>query len=219
MTVMNIKISDIKIGNRQRELDLDNVEKLSKQIIESGLINPITVTKDNELICGLHRLEAFKLNGETNIPANQIQVEISDDEKAIIEWAENDARAELSLSEKSRLFEHIRKVRDRRNKNKGIGSNQYKSAESCSSGHESASKLELNRKKDAIRSQDAKEAGLGSGTSAERVKTVVNRAIHTKITTIKHTLIQYELQFYIHKEKELINGRKCKCKNTGASKG
>ena len=97
---------------------------------------------------------------------------VSDDEKAIIEWAENDARAELSISERSRLFEHIRKVRDRRNKN---GVNQYTKVDSKSSDTES--KLEKDRKKEAIKSQDAKDVGLGSGTTASRVKTVVNRAI------------------------------------------
>ena len=60
---MKIKISDIKINPGRRDIQQRNVEELVRSIAAVGLMNPITVTQDNTLIAGLHRLEAAKLLG------------------------------------------------------------------------------------------------------------------------------------------------------------
>lgn len=49
----------IKVG--RRELNADYVRELAASIKELGLLNPLTVDKENVLIAGLHRLEAVKL--------------------------------------------------------------------------------------------------------------------------------------------------------------
>ena len=58
---MQIKISEIKINPGRRDTQQRNVEELARSIAAVGLMNPITVTQDNTLIAGLHRLEAVKL--------------------------------------------------------------------------------------------------------------------------------------------------------------
>ena len=49
----------------RRNTQQRNVEELARSIAAVGLMNPITVTQDNTLIAGLHRLEAVKLLGWT----------------------------------------------------------------------------------------------------------------------------------------------------------
>lgn len=64
---MLVKISDIKIGPSRREVEPNDALALSKSISEIGLLNPITITADYTLIAGMHRLEAVKLLGWTEI--------------------------------------------------------------------------------------------------------------------------------------------------------
>ena len=94
---MQIKISEIKINPGRRDTQQRNVEELARSIAAVGLMNPITVTQDNTLIAGLHRLEAVKLLGWT-----EIECTISDADGLQAELAEIDenfVRAGLSHRE------------------------------------------------------------------------------------------------------------------------
>ena len=80
---MQIKISEIKINPGRRDTQQRNVEELARSIAAVGLMNPITVTQDNTLIAGLHRLEAVKLLGWTGIEctvsdADGLQAELAE---------------------------------------------------------------------------------------------------------------------------------------------
>jgi len=94
---MFIKISDIRINPGRRSTDPQNVEELVKSIQAVGLMNPITVTQDNTLIAGLHRLEAAKLLGWTEIKCTVSDAEGIQAELAEID--ENIVRARLSRHE------------------------------------------------------------------------------------------------------------------------
>ena len=94
---MQIKISEIKINPGRRDTQQRNVEELARSIAAVGLMNPVTVTQDNTLIAGLHRLEAAKLLGWTEIEctvsdADGLQAELA-------EIDENFVRAGLSHRE------------------------------------------------------------------------------------------------------------------------
>ena len=94
---MKVKISNIKINPGRRDTQQRNVEELARSIAAVGLMNPITVTQDNTLIAGLHRLEAVKLLGWTEIEctvsdADGLQAELA-------EIDENFVRAGLSHRE------------------------------------------------------------------------------------------------------------------------
>ena len=94
---MQMKISEIKINPGRRDTQQRNVEELARSIAAVGLMNPITVTQDNTLIVGLHRLEAVKLLGWTEIEcvvseADGLQAELA-------EIDENFVRAGLSHRE------------------------------------------------------------------------------------------------------------------------
>jgi ParB family transcriptional regulator, chromosome partitioning protein len=51
---MKIAIDEIVIGNRMRAVG--DVTELASSINEIGLLNPITITKDNRLVAGAHRI-------------------------------------------------------------------------------------------------------------------------------------------------------------------
>lgn len=94
---MKVKISNIKINPGRRETEPKAIEELARSIAAVGLMNPITVTQDNTLIAGLHRLEAVKLLGWTEIEcvvseADGLQAELA-------EIDENFVRAGLSHRE------------------------------------------------------------------------------------------------------------------------
>ena len=71
---MKSKIDEVKINSGRREARVDNVQELAKSIEEIGLLNPITVTANNTLIAGRHRLEAAKLLGWTEIECTVCEV-------------------------------------------------------------------------------------------------------------------------------------------------
>lgn len=80
-----IKINDIKINHGRRKIDEKKVLELSESIKQLGLLNPITINKDNTLIAGNHRVEACKLLGW-----DEIQVNIIDLSGLLAELAEID---------------------------------------------------------------------------------------------------------------------------------
>ena len=67
---MMIKISEIKVSPDRREADPESVQSLAKSIAVLGLLNPITIDQNHELVAGLHRLEAVKSLGWQEIRCN-----------------------------------------------------------------------------------------------------------------------------------------------------
>ena len=86
---MKIKISDIKVNPGRREVKQEPVEELEKSIAAVGLLNPITLTGDHTLVAGLHRLEAAKQLGWTEIEStivgiSSLQVELAEIDENIV---------------------------------------------------------------------------------------------------------------------------------------
>lgn len=82
---MKIPIIQIKVNEGRRETDPAAVKELAGSISEVGLMNAITVDREYTLIAGLHRLEAAKLLGWSEIECN-----ISSLEGLLAELAEID---------------------------------------------------------------------------------------------------------------------------------
>ena len=108
-----IKISDIKINEGRREVNSDTVRQLAGSIEEIGLLNPITLTKDNTLVSGLHRVEAFKFLGLPKIPftriddSSPIKSQLAEiDENLIREDLDSLQRGEL-LIQRKRIYEEL----------------------------------------------------------------------------------------------------------------
>lgn len=67
--MIDASIQDIVIKNRKRLLDTVKVTKLAESIGKIGLLHPIAIDEHNNLLAGLHRIEACKLLGWQAIPA------------------------------------------------------------------------------------------------------------------------------------------------------
>ena len=85
---MIIQISEIKVNPERRDADPEGVQELVDSISKVGLLNPITVDQEHTLIAGLHRLEAAKLLGWT-----EIECTVSSLEGLLAELAEVDENA------------------------------------------------------------------------------------------------------------------------------
>ena len=94
---MKVKISNIKINPGRRETEPKAIEELARSIVAVGLMNPITLDQNNTLIAGLHRLEAAKLMGWTEIECNIIGMSGLQAELAEID--ENIVRTKLTKQE------------------------------------------------------------------------------------------------------------------------
>lgn len=92
---MFAKISEIKINNRFRK-DYGDIESLAKSIEEIGLLHPIVINSDYELVCGGRRVEAVRLLGREEIAARIIDIE----SVILGEYAENEVRKDFTDSER-----------------------------------------------------------------------------------------------------------------------
>lgn len=63
---MLIKINEIKVADRIRK-DFGGIEELAQDIDQNGLINPIVVTPDYQLIAGERRLRAHQYLGRKEV--------------------------------------------------------------------------------------------------------------------------------------------------------
>ena len=99
---MLVPISEIKINAGRREADPEGVQELVDSISKVGLLNPITIDREHTLIAGLHRLEAAKLLGWTEIECNVSSLEGLLAELAEVD--ENVVRKGLSAVEYSDLL-------------------------------------------------------------------------------------------------------------------
>ena len=105
---MKIAIKKIKVPPGRRKVELEAVEKLAGSMDEVGLANPITVDAGYRLVAGLHRLEAAKLLGWTEVECSVL--ELDPVQAKIMEIDENLFRTSLSDLELGRLLASRKKL-------------------------------------------------------------------------------------------------------------
>ena len=104
-----INIDEIVIPqNRVREFNPDKIDELKDSIKEIGLLQPIIVNNQNILIAGLHRLEACKALGWTEIDCIVKDLQELDAELAEID--ENLIRSELTTLERFELLKRRKEI-------------------------------------------------------------------------------------------------------------
>ena len=94
---MLVFIGEIQIKEGRRRLDRSHVQELADSIRQLGLLNPITIDRENCLIAGLHRLEAAKMLGWPEIECTVSSLDGLQAELAEID--ENIVRSGLSALE------------------------------------------------------------------------------------------------------------------------
>ena len=99
---MKISVDDIKVSERLRQLDNSKVAELVESIRLIGLLQPIVIDTDNNLLAGNHRLQAIKNLGYEKIECKQIN--LTEQKNKLVEIDENLIHNDLSVIEKS---EHV----------------------------------------------------------------------------------------------------------------
>lgn len=102
--INEININEIKIGTRHRK-DMGDIEALAQSIQEEGLLQPIGVTPDKELVFGERRLRAYRdVLGRDTIPARIVDVQ------SVLagQIAENTMRKDFTPSELVAIVDALR---------------------------------------------------------------------------------------------------------------
>ena len=162
-------IADIVIGIRHRS-DMGDIPKLADSIREVGLLHPIGITHDGELIFGLRRLRACELLGWTEISVTVINIA----SVALGERHENEERKDLTVSERVAIMETIR-LRPR--------------------GQHRSSSEDL-----PTREQAAKSAGFGNTTTAREARTIVEQGIPELVEAVDAKNLAVEPAFAIARQ-------------------
>jgi len=105
---MLLKIDSIKVNDRLREVNEDKVTEIAASIKEIGLLNPITISENNELIAGNHRLQAFKMLGFKEIPVNVVS--LSGLKQELAEIDENLIRHDLHVVDRGDHFKRRKEI-------------------------------------------------------------------------------------------------------------
>lgn len=74
MTI-KVPIDNIKVNQGRRKTNPEKVAELAESIKEIGLLNPIAISNNYDLIAGLHRLEACKLLNYAEIEVNIVSLD------------------------------------------------------------------------------------------------------------------------------------------------
>lgn len=109
---MLIKINDIKINPGRREAAPEDVQRLSESVAEVGMMNPITVDADYTLVAGLHRLEAAKLLGWTEVECtvcglDRLHAELAEIDENVIRTGLSDLELSELLARRKKIYETL----------------------------------------------------------------------------------------------------------------
>ena len=119
-----VPISKIHIGSNRRPIKQEKVNELMESIKANGLLNPITLDEDWNLIAGQHRLKACQKLGFREIECHIVVYQDSDRAR-LAEIDENLIRNELKPLERGRLWLEREEILMRLGLLAKVGDNQY----------------------------------------------------------------------------------------------
>lgn len=119
-----VAIDRIAVGINRRPIKDQKVTELMESIQASGLLNPITLDQNLNLIAGLHRLTACKLLGLNQIECNIITCEDAQQAR-LAEIDENLVRSEPDALERAELWWEREQILEQMGLRARPGDNQY----------------------------------------------------------------------------------------------
>jgi DNA (cytosine-5)-methyltransferase 1 len=187
---MEIRCEEIIVKDRYRK-DLGNLDELMESIKAIGLLQPIGITKDKELIFGYRRLQAHVMLGFDEIEARIVEVpSITEGE-----YVENEFRKNFNVSERVAIGKALEDgIRERRGGNHG---NQYSSAKP----KKADSQNELSGKE--TREIAAGVAGFGCRENYRKAKVIVDKGAPVVIEKVDNKKISINAAY-----KEIIKAEK-----------
>ena len=108
---MLVKIEDIKVKKRVRR-DLGDLTALKDSMHRYGLMNPITLNSNYELVAGERRLEAAKSLGWERINANILDSNVDNIRQLEMELEENNQRKEFTDVELMEGYKRLEKLKN-----------------------------------------------------------------------------------------------------------
>ena len=126
LEIVDIPISKIKITNRMRKTDDNNIEDLCQSISEIGLLHSIAVAKQGDeyvLLSGLHRVKAMQKLGKVTIPAS-----VREDDDLInqlVQLEENIVRKNNNAIEEANAIVLREQILIKLGRKAVVGNNQY----------------------------------------------------------------------------------------------
>lgn len=108
---MLAKIEDIKVKKRVRR-DLGDLTALKDSMHRYGLMNPITLNSNYELVAGERRLEAAKSLGWERINANILDSNVDNIRQLEMELEENNQRKEFTDEELMEGYKRLEKLKN-----------------------------------------------------------------------------------------------------------
>ena len=108
-----LKLTEIKVGERFRE-DFGEIEELIESMKDKGIIQPLTVSNDMELLAGGRRYKAATEAGLTEVPVLIRQTDGELDAREI-ELIENAHRKDFSWQERAKLVSRIHELSKEKN--------------------------------------------------------------------------------------------------------
>jgi ParB-like nuclease domain len=158
------KISEIKKSERHRKA-MGDIDGLVASIETIGLLHPVVINKDNELIAGARRIVAFKLLRREEIPVTVVDIDSA--EIVLGEHAENEQRKGFTNSERVAIGKEVERVIGNR---KGRRTDLQPVQAACTS---SALEVKAGQKTQTIA---AAKAGFGNPETYRQAKAVVTAA-------------------------------------------
>ena len=108
---MLVKIEDIKVKKRVRR-DLGDLTALKDSMHRYGLMNPITLNSNYELVAGERSLEAAKSLGWERINANILDSNVDNIRQLEMELEENNQRKEFTDEELMEGYKRLEKLKN-----------------------------------------------------------------------------------------------------------
>lgn len=181
---MLIDIRKIKVTDRIRQ-DFSGIEELAQDIAENGLINPIVVTSDYQLIAGERRLRAHQYLGRQEVEVNVMDVR-DYAHHLQLEISENEHRRDFTFSERIAYGKKIEELE------------RIKAKERMSAPEkENLPEGEKGQVRDIV----AEQAGFGSGRNYDKAKFIAEHATPEIIQELDAGIISTHKAFTQTKER------------------
>lgn len=180
---MLIDIEKIKVSDRIRK-DFGDIAELAQDIDQNGLINPIVLTPDYQLVAGERRLRAHQFLNREQVEARIM--EISDYEHQLrLEISENEHRKEFTFSERIEWAKRLEEVE------------RIKAKVRMAGGKENLPDHASGQVRDIV----AEQAGFGSGKQYDKAKFIAENATPEIIQQLDEGLISTHRAFVETKER------------------
>lgn len=180
---MLIDINKIKVSDRIRK-DFGGIEELAHDIDQNGLINPILVTTDFQLIAGERRLRAHQYLDRKEVPVRVMQIE-DYEHQLRLEISENEHRKEFTFSERVEWAKRLEDVE------------RIKAKERMAGGKENIPEQPAGQTRDIV----AEQAGFGSGRTYDKAKYIMENATPEIIQQLDAGIISTHKAFTETKER------------------